>query len=120
MSQALKNGRGTVAGKPKGGRPSYSERKAAAERHRRKQRRLAYGIPSAIVVVMVVVGVVLSLGGGKSAVLPKGHVRAGGPALSQPLSKGSTIPAFSAPGLSGGQVSWRDRKSTRLNSSHGY
>jgi peroxiredoxin len=108
MSQALKNGKGTVAGKPKGGRPSYSERKATAERHRRKQRRLAYGIPSAIVVVMVVVGVVLSLGGGKSAVLPKGRVSAGGPALSQPLTKGATVPSFSAPGLSGGRVSWSD------------
>jgi peroxiredoxin len=60
-------------------------------------------------VAVIAVAVITSgPGEGTRAASTKGSVTAAGPQLSAPLTQGSLVPDFSAPGLMGGRVSWSD------------
>jgi thiol-disulfide isomerase/thioredoxin len=93
-----------------------ARRREQARRTARRRRQLkAYGIPAAVVGVVVVVAVALSLGGtatkAKSAPTV-GPVTVSGPARTAPLRAGESVPDFSANLLSGGTVRWADHKGT--------
>lgn len=93
-----------------GRRPSGAERRARARRRVSRRRTLRYVVPSAILLGVVAVALALSRGGGGAgAPAATGRVSVGGPSLPQPLSVGSVVPDFSAPGLTGTTVRWSDR-----------
>lgn len=86
-----------------------AQRKAA----KRKRQMVTFGIPAAVIVIIVIVAFALGgapTGGGKVA----GSVKVDGPALDKPLAEGDPVPSFSAPGLNGGTVSWAKGKPTVL------
>lgn len=94
-------------------RPSKSARRREQERRAARQRAVWIGVGA--VAILAVVGALL-LGGGNdgddtSSAAPAGDVsidRASGPQL----EVGEQVPAFSAPGLDGGTVSWGDVEGT--------
>lgn len=96
-------------------RTSKRERRARArqrrlelERRRARRRTLTYA--SAVAVAVVLAGMVLLgriLGGGTGPAAP-GQVQVSGPARPAPLAIGDRVPAFSAPRLGGGRVSWSE------------
>jgi peroxiredoxin len=78
----------------------------------RRRRLLIYGIPAVILAVVVAIAVGTSVFGrsdGRAAAT--GTVRAAAP-RSTPLQTGDAVPDFSAPGLSGGRVTWSEARGT--------
>jgi thiol-disulfide isomerase/thioredoxin len=91
---------------PKG---AGAKRRAAARRRAQRRKILSFAIPAGVIAVIAVVAVVLSLGGSSGpAAKPAGTVTVAGPARPAIIPNGGTIPNFSAPGLTGGRVSWSD------------
>jgi thiol-disulfide isomerase/thioredoxin len=90
-------------------------REEARQRARRRKRITTYGIPAAVVGVVVIVAVALSLGGAatKTRSAPTvGPVTVSGPPRGAPLQAGERIPDFTANLLSGGDVRWSDYTGT--------
>jgi peroxiredoxin len=84
-------------------------RQEAARRAARRRRIRTYGVPSAIVLAIIAVGVLLvsqRQTGGRPAAA--GTVTAAAAERTVPLSIGDRIPDFSAPGLGAERVSWSD------------
>jgi peroxiredoxin len=84
------------------------ERRLELERRRARRRTLVSS--SAVAVMLVLVGMVLFgriLRGGTGPAAP-GQVQVSGPARPAPLAIGDRVPAFSAPRLGGGRVSWSE------------
>jgi len=82
-----------------------------AERRERARRMLRYGLGGLVGVVVVVLAVIVLMGGGSEpepAASGAGSVRVEGPPRDRPLQQGDPVPAFRAPGLFGGTVSWSD------------
>ena len=88
---------------------SKQERREAAHRARQRarvRRRLLWGgVPAAIAAVVVALVVILGGGGGTNTAA--GAVRFEGPPRATMLAVGDTIPNWSAPGIRGGTVAWR-------------
>lgn len=97
--------------KQRAGRQTKTERRREQERRETRQR-LVWAVVAVIAVVAVVGALLLSGGGnddGGSTAAPADAVsidRAAGPQL----EIGDPVPAFSAPGLDGGTVSWSDHQ----------
>ncbi len=89
-------------------RPSKAEIRAA-ERRRTKRRNLAYGL-AAVAAAAIVVIQLSTTGGGGGGGTPSapGEVRVAAGSHAGMLQAPETVPDFSAPGLSGGLVSWSD------------
>jgi thiol-disulfide isomerase/thioredoxin len=90
--------------KQRGRRPSKGERRAA-------ERRRLGGIAAGVVAgaaVAALVAVLATGGGGGERTKPAdpGTVHVAGRARAAPLEAGEPVPAFSAPALEGGRVSW--------------
>ncbi|HZP90934.1 MAG TPA: redoxin domain-containing protein, partial [Actinomycetota bacterium] len=84
------------------------ERRLELERRRARRRTLTYasmGAVAAVLAGMVLVGRLL--GGGTGPAAP-GQVQVSGPPRPVPLAIGDRVPAFSAPRLGGGRVSWSE------------
>ena len=119
----------TASGHRSPGHRSPGHRSGSGSAHRAAQRRaakrkrqmLTVGLPSAIVVLLVVLAIALNggaQGGGKVA--PAGSIKVEGASLPVPSETnptpaiGMTVPTFSAPGLNGGTVGWEPGKPTVL------
>ena len=87
-----------------------AEARAIARRRQQQRRTLGYVLGGVALIAVAVLGVVAVMGGGGGGVGPSGpgQVSVAGPARSEPLAPGQAIPAFSAPGIGGGTVSWSD------------
>ena len=96
--------------KQRSGRPTKAERRREQERQAARQRLV--WIVVGVVAVIAVVGALLLSGGGEEGgdgqtAAPADAVSIDRAAASQ-LEIGDQVPAFSAPGLDGGTVSWSD------------
>jgi thiol-disulfide isomerase/thioredoxin len=86
-----------------------ADAKAAARRRLDRRKRLGWMLGVVAIGCAIAIGVVAFLGGsGDPGVGPSDRVAvvAAGPARSEPLARGDSVPEFSAPGLHGGTVSW--------------
>ncbi|MBI4261087.1 MAG: TlpA family protein disulfide reductase [Actinobacteria bacterium] len=107
----------TVTAKRRAGTGGAGSRREAARqaarRTARRRRILSWAVPAVVVVGLAAAAIAFSGGGGgPTGVLPsaRGSVTADGPPREVPLSRGEVVPAFIAPGLGGGTVSWADRE----------
>lgn len=97
-------------------KPTKRQRqRAAAEeriavRRREQQRRRLGRILGAVGVTAALAIVVISLAGGQDGTGPSrtSDLTISGPARSEPLAVGESVPDFSAPGLAGGRIAWSD------------
>lgn len=90
-------------------RRERAEAKAAARRRQQRRRRLGWTLGAAAVVGAIAIGAVAFLGGtGDPGAGPsqRAEVVVAGPARSEPLARGEAVPAFTAPELRRGTVSW--------------
>jgi cytochrome c biogenesis protein CcmG, thiol:disulfide interchange protein DsbE len=88
--------------------PSGSQRRAAARKKAAARRRLlAFGVPAGAVALVAVVAILVTAGGGPGKSSAPGTVQASGAPRATRLQAGDAIPSFSAPGLSGGTISWQ-------------
>lgn len=88
-----------------------AEVRAAARRKAEQQKRLRVVLGGTALVALVALAVfALMSGSGDQGAGPStsAQVSASGPPRTEQLAPGEVVPAFSAPGLSGGSVSWGD------------
>jgi thiol-disulfide isomerase/thioredoxin len=86
-----------------------AEARAAARRRRERRRTLGYALGGIALIAVVVVGVVVLMGsadGEGAGPSASGQVSVSGPPRDQPLGPGDAVPAFTAPAIGGGTVSW--------------
>jgi thiol-disulfide isomerase/thioredoxin len=86
-----------------------AEAKREAERRAQQRRTMSYALGGLALIVVVVIVVVAFMGGrGDDGVGPSavGDVTVQGPPLEAPLAAGDAVPAYTAPELAGGTVSW--------------
>jgi thiol-disulfide isomerase/thioredoxin len=93
---------------PKG---TGAKRRASVRRRAQRRRILNFAVPAGVIVVIAIVALVVSLGGSSGpATKPAGPVTVAGPARATIIPNGGAIPGFSAPGRTGGRISWSDYK----------
>jgi thiol-disulfide isomerase/thioredoxin len=88
-----------------------AEAKRAAERKAQQRRNLGYALGGIALVAIVVVLVVAFMGGGDgngTGPSQQGEVTVEGSPRDTPLQAGESVPAFTAPDLFSGTVSWDD------------
>ena len=86
-----------------------AEAGAAARRRIQRRRRLGRITAAVAIACAIAIGVVAFLGGSDdpgAGPSDRSAVVAEGPARSEPLARGDSVPDFSAPGLQSGTVSW--------------
>ena len=86
-----------------------AEAKREAERRAQQRRTMSYALGGLALIVVVVIVVVAFMGGkGDEGVGPSavGDVTVQGAPLDAPLATGDPVPAYTAPELAGGTVSW--------------
>lgn len=93
-------------------KPTRAERLARARAARRRSDLYArIGVPAIAILIVAGLAVALSMGRGGTGPSASGTVRVEGSAMvptAQGGSTGQTVPAFSAPALGGGTISWGD------------
>ena len=88
-----------------------AEARAAALHRQEQRRRLAIVLGGIAIVAVAVLGVLAVMGGNQdqgAGASSSTAVEPGGPPRTSPLAAGEAVPAFSAPGLDGGTVAWKD------------
>lgn len=86
-----------------------AEARAAARRKQQRRRTLGRALGGLALAAALIVAVVVVTGPeGGAGPSRAGDVTVDGPARREPLAVGQAIPDFSAPGLAGGRVAWRD------------
>jgi peroxiredoxin len=89
--------------KQRADRPSKAQR-LEVQRRQQRQRTLMFGIIG--LVALVVIAAILLTGGGSSDTPPSAQGQVTIAPTSGPVQAGDTVPAFSAPALGGGTMSW--------------
>ena len=97
-----------------------AEAKAAARRRLERRKRLGWMLGAVAIACAIAIGVVAFLGGSSdpgAGPSDRTAVVAAGPARSEPLARGDSVPEFSAPGLHGersrGKPSRTNRRCSR-------